>query len=268
MRKILKEHYLWLKKSLGQHFLIDQNIIEKIIGVANLKKGDIVLEIGAGIGVLTTKLSQKVKKVIAVEIDKKMVEILKERLKGVENVEIVNKDVLEIEKLNLKNYKIVANIPYQITSPILEKFLKTSIPKPYLVVLLIQKEVAQKICSKPPKMNRLAILVQFYGNPQINAFVSRNCFWPKPKVESAILQIKDIGEKNWGLKFREKDFFLLVKIGFSHPRKQLCNNLARGFGISLKLSKELLKKAHLDWRARAETLAIDDWLRLGKVVFG
>lgn len=251
IKNLLKKHGLWAKKALGQHFLIDKNILKKIIEAANLKKGDVVLEIGPGIGILTKELAQRVKKVVAVEIDKKIVGILREMLKGIKNVEIIEGDILRIKNLRIKNYKIVANIPYQITSPLLEKFLTPNrySPIPSLMVLMVQKEVAQKICSKPPRMNRLGIFVQLYGTPKIIVFVSKNCFWPRPEVDSAILRI-EVAPKSYHL--NPKTFLDLVKKGFSQKRKQLKNIF----------DKEILKNAGIMPTKRAEELTLDDWLRI------
>jgi len=248
------QYKFWAKKYLGQHFLVDKNILNKIIRAADLSKNDTVLEIGAGTGTLTKKLCEKAKKVIAVEIDRKMVEIMNEVMKEEvrsKKLKIIQADVL---KLNPKsyylnpNYKIVANIPYQITAPLLEKFLFSE-NKPKEMVLMVQKEVAQKICCQPPKMNRLGILVQFYGTPQIIGYVSKNCFRPKPMIDSALLKIA-ISEK-----FKVQNprlFFDLVKKGFSQKRKQLKNIF----------NKEALVSVMIRPDGRAEELKLEDWLKL------
>src|SRR3990170_1905150 len=159
IKELFKKHNLWAKKSLGQHFLIDKNILNKIIEAADLTKKDTVLEIGSGLGVLTQELAKKAKEVITVEIDPEIAELLKENLKGLKNVKIVVGDILKIPNPNLK-FKIVANLPYQITAPVLEKFLvpAPSTLRPDLMVLMLQKEVAEKIREKPPKMNRISVL--------------------------------------------------------------------------------------------------------------
>jgi len=257
IKNLLKKYNLRAKKSLGQHFLVDKNILDKIIKAAELSKKDVVLEVGAGLGTLTKELSQRAKKVIAVEIDRKMAEILRETLKNVENVEIVEGDILKLnpkseilisKQIQNSKFKIVANIPYQITSPLLEKFL-TGRNKPKEMVLLVQKEVAEKICCRPPQMNRLGIFVQFYGKPEIIAKVSKNCFWPKPVVDSAILKISEISTKR---DKQEKLFFDLVRKGFSQKRKQLKNIF----------DQQILKKAGILPKKRAETLSINQWLKI------
>ncbi|MEK7658323.1 MAG: 16S rRNA (adenine(1518)-N(6)/adenine(1519)-N(6))-dimethyltransferase RsmA [Patescibacteria group bacterium] len=259
-------------KGLGQNFLIDKNVLQKIISAADLSKNDIVLEIGPGIGTLTQELAQKAKKVIAIEKDKKMCKILKETLKDFDNIEIINADILKIKELEnylkIKNYKIVANIPYYITSPLIRKFLESPKP-PRDFVLMVQKEVAQRICTKPPDMSLLAVSVQFYAEPKIISYVSKNCFWPSPKVDSAIIKIKP--QINADKKQINADlFFKIVKAGFSQPRKQLGNNLlalSHSEGSkTLKLTKEQtamwLVKNGIKPSQRAETLSIYDWKNL------
>ncbi|MCX6760203.1 MAG: 16S rRNA (adenine(1518)-N(6)/adenine(1519)-N(6))-dimethyltransferase RsmA, partial [Candidatus Nealsonbacteria bacterium] len=210
-------------KRLGQNFLIDKAALNKIISAADLSENDVVLEIGPGTGMLTRELLKITKKVIAVEKDKKMAEVLKNNFKDCKNLEIINKDILKIDDLNIKEYKLVANIPYYITSPIIRKFLEYSNP-PKLMVLTIQKEVAQRICSRPPDMSLLAISVQFYAKPKIISYISKNSFWPKPKVDSAILKIQDIKNKNPEIDVAS--FFNILRAGFKQPRKQLQNNIS------------------------------------------
>ena len=263
MEKTLKYYRIYPIKRLGQNFLIDKNVLRKIIEAAELSKRDVVLEVGPGIGNLTIELAKKVKKVIAVEKDKRMVEILKENLKEFRNVEIVEGDIREIicevvEKMD-KNYKVVTNIPYYLTSYLIRKLLGLE-KKPKLIVLMVQKEVAQRICAKPPKMNLLAVSVQFYSKPEIISFVSKNCFWPRPKVDSAIIKISNI-KKQKATK-DEKLFFKIVKAGFSHPRKQLINNLFKGLKKNKKIIEEWLLNCGISPDKRAENLSIEEWKRL------
>jgi len=241
------------KKSLGQHFLIDKNILDKIIRAAELKRGDWVLEIGAGTGILTKRLSQQVERVVSIEIDKEMVEMLKRKMQKElkeKKIEIIEGDILKLEIPFPPGtrYKLVANIPYQITGPILEKFLLTE-KKPELMVLMVQKEVAQKICAQPPEMNRLAVLVQSCASPSVVHFVSKNCFWPKPEVESAILKIVPFQDFNTTV---AKNFLELVKKGFSQKRKQLKNI----FG------PEIFKNDGILIKKRPSELRVEDWLKI------
>jgi 16S rRNA (adenine1518-N6/adenine1519-N6)-dimethyltransferase len=262
-KEILKKYQAFPIKRLGQNFLIDKNVLRKIIEAAELSKEDVILEVGPGIGNLTIELAKKVKKVIAVEKDKRMVEILKENLKNFKNVEIVEGDVREIictiVKKMAEGYKVVANIPYYLTSHLIRKLLELK-RKPKLIVLMVQKEVAQRICAKPPKMNLLAVSVQFYAKPQIISFVSKNCFWPRPKVDSAIIKISNI-KKQKPTK-GEKLFFEIVKAGFSHPRKQLINNLSKGLKKNKKVVEEWLLNCGISPDKRAENLSIEEWKRL------
>ncbi|MBU2539727.1 ribosomal RNA small subunit methyltransferase A [Patescibacteria group bacterium] len=264
-KTILKRHNLKPIKYLGQNFLIDRKILDKIIETAGIKLSDTVVEIGPGTGILTKELAKNAKKVIAIEKDFKMCEILKESLRhqNIKNVEIVNADILKIDIIHYilpKSYKVISNIPYYITSPIVRKFLELKKP-PSSMVLMVQKEVAQRICNNPPKMSILSVSVQFYAKPKIIDYVSKESFWPKPKVDSAILRITQIHtDKNTD----SHRFFEIVKAGFSQPRKQLVNNLSK----SLKLGKEqissILLKNGLKTEQRAGTLNINDWINLIK----
>ena len=241
------------KKSLGQNFLTDRNIVKKIVKTADINKNDAVLEIGPGTGVLTRELAFVAKKVVAIEKDERLAGLLiKENIK---NVEVVIGDVLKQMPDMGKKYKIVANIPYYLTSFLIRKTLELKKP-PEEIVLLIQKEVAQRICAKPGEMNLLALAVNYYAKPEIKGFVSKNCFWPRPKVDSAIIRITPFK--------REKNdlFFALARAGFSHPRKQLANNLSFGFKIKKERVEEILQKNGINSKARAQELSIDDWLRL------
>jgi 16S rRNA (adenine1518-N6/adenine1519-N6)-dimethyltransferase len=234
--------------------LIDKNILRKIIEAADLSEKDTVLEIGSGLGTLTQELAQKAKKVITVEKDKRLTEILSKELRDYNNIEIVHADILSY-KLPVTSYKIIANIPYYLTSPLIRMFLESKNP-PQEMTLSTQKEVAQRICAKPPKMNLLAISVQFYGQPKIISYISKNCFWPRPKVDSAIIKIGEIKKpKNFNI----KRFFQIVRAGFSSPRKQLANNLSKGLKIDREKIKKALTECNLDIQVRAETLSVENW---------
>ena len=267
IKSLLNKYDSKPSKGLGQNFLIDKNVLSKIIEAAALKPTDVVLEIGPGIGTLTQKLAKNCKKVIAIEKDKTMVKILSEILKDFNNIKIINNDVLKIEnwdliencKLKIKNYKIVANIPYYITSPVIRKFLESE-NKPDFMVLMVQKEVAQRICAKPPNMSLLAVSVQFYAEPKIISYVSKNCFWPSPKIDSAIIKITP--HKIVGHRESYNLFFKVVKAGFSHPRKQLASNLSKRFKMPKEKTPEWLLKNKIDPKQRAETLSIEDWKNL------
>jgi len=273
MKNLLKQYNIRPSKRLGQNFLINKKMLQRIIQAANLSKKDIVLEIGPGSGTLTQELAQRVKKVIAIEKDKRMVEILKDALKDYKNVEIIHGDILKIlrdcpsdtvllfQKDCIRGtvpYKIVANIPYYLTSPLIRLLLESKNP-PQEMVLLIQKEVAQRICAKPGKMSLLAIAVQFYSQPKIISYVSKKSFWPQPKVDSAIIKISQIKKpKNINI----EKFFQIVKAGFSSPRKQLANNLSQKLNLDREEIKAALTQCHLDIQIRAENLSVEDWTKL------
>ena len=303
IKALLRKYGIHPLKALGQNFLISKNVLEKIIEAANLKPDDIVLEIGPGIGTLTKELAHRVEKVVAVEKDRGMVEILKETLKEFDNVEIIEADILnfEVESLAVRvtkpisfsgdgyltskrnqsgpryrnhnrftSYKVVANLPYYITSPVIRKFLETDTP-PKEMFLMVQKEVGQRICAKPPKMSLLAVSVQFYAGPEIISFVPKNCFWPRPKVDSAIIKLR-VESRELGV---DKDlFFKIVQAGFSQPRKQLINSLSSGLASNLSNGVELNKVKIKEWlknngispTRRAETLSVQDWIKLTKSI--
>ena len=264
MIKNIKRDFKDIKpnKRLGQNFLIDKSALNKIISAADLSEKDIVLEIGPGTGILTRELLKTAQKVVAVEKDKKMAEILRDNFKEYKNLEVINKDILKIDDLNIKEYKLVANIPYYITSPIIRKFLEYPNP-PKLMVLTIQKEVAQRICAKPPDMNLLAVSVQFYAKPEIISHVFKNSFWPKPKVDSTILKIQDIKNKNPEVNI--DSFFILLKAGFKQPRKQLLNNISNGLRIEKNEARNLLIKAKIRPEQRPETLTVQNWIELTRI---
>ncbi len=269
VENLLKNYGIRPSKKLGQNFLVDEKTFDKILKTADLSKNDIVLEIGPGIGNLTAKLAKKAKKVLAIEKDKKMCEVLKKELKkqNIENVQIINKDILKINYdsiikwFNGCDYELVANLPYYITSAVIRKFLEFKKP-PESMILMIQKEVAQRICAKPGKMSLLAVSVQFYAKPKIISYVSKKSFWPEPKVDSSIIRIIPLKIK-FSKKFTEK-FFKIVKAGFSHPRKQLINNLAKELKLEKEKTRQWLLKNKIQPSQRAETLSVDNWKRLTK----
>jgi 16S rRNA (adenine1518-N6/adenine1519-N6)-dimethyltransferase len=264
IRSLLKKYNLKILKQLGQHFLIDKKVLNRIVNAAQLTKKDVVLEIGPGLGVLTEALAKKVGKVIAVEIDRGMVKYLKRKFKNkdYENIEIVHQDVLSY-KLQIMNCKVVANLPYHITSRVIRHFLEAKI-KPNLMVLLVQKEVAKRIVAQPGQMSLLSCSVQFYGQPEIIDFVPKESFWPEPEVESAILRIKVYKKPKIKVKNR-KIFFQIIKAGFSSKRKQLHNALAGGLQITNEEAKNLLEKSGIDPARRAQTLSLSEWAKLAKL---
>jgi len=267
---MFKKHNLWAKKRLGQHFLVSRKALSRVLEAAQLKKEDTILEIGPGIGVLTSELLPRVKNVIAIEKDNVMAEALKENTRGFKNLRVIHGDILNLEpeKELPKDYKIVANIPYYITSPFIRRFLEAD-RRPQLLVLMLQKEVAERIVAKPGKMNILAVSVQFYAEPEIVSFVSCNSFWPKPEVDSAIIKMMPrkmmprVSPLARGI--NEKEFFRIVRIGFSSPRKKLVNNLSAGFQISKETGADLLKKIGIESQKRPQDLSLENWIYLYKI---
>ena len=270
-------------KRLGQNFLIDKGVVKKVVEAAELEPNDAVIEIGPGIGVLTQEIAKKVHlgKVMAIEKDPKMIEILKETLKEFNNIEIIQGDILNLQLLNSKlqitnskqiqnskfkiqnSFKIVANLPFYLTAPIIRKFLEMEKP-PKEMVFVVQKEVAQRICSKPGQMSILAVSVQFYAETKIIKYISKKSFWPQPKVDSAIIKI--VPRRFYVpvlCQFREQ-FFKIVKAGFSQPRKQLINNLAKQLKIDKIKIKDWLLQNKIEPSQRAETLTVEDWVNLTK----
>ena len=246
------------KKSLGQNFLVNQGVLDKIVTAAELDKNDTVLEIGPGIGTLTEKLASVADRVIAVEKDRRLIEGLKDKFKN-SNIEIIEADILKLDisslfrnlKLEIRNsdYKVVGNIPYYVTSNLLRKIFENW-PRPELIVLMVQKEVAQRITARPGDMNLLALSVQFYAEPKIISYVSRGSFRPMPKVDSALLRIKL--RRAQQSKEMAQRFFKLIKTAFAGKRKQLKNTIG----------SEVLKNTGIKSESRPEELSLDDWIRV------
>jgi len=257
-------------RSRGQNFLIQEKIHDDVVAAADLRPDDFILEVGPGLGFLTAKLAARAKRVVAVEIDKKLVEALKAGLvaKNIKNVEVINENVLEIKiqpplfpPYQGGGYKIAANLPYNITSIFLRKFLEAG-NKPELMVLMLQKEVAERITAEPGEMSLLAVSVQFYARPEIIEIVPKKCFWPEPEVDSAIVKITPLNPRLSGGREREREFFRLVKFGFSARRKMLKNNLAAGLRIGQAEAAAKIKQAGFNEKIRAQELAVADWLKL------
>jgi len=265
VKKLCKKYGIFPSKKLGQNFLVDENTLKQIMKAAHLSKNDIILEIGPGLGSLTFALAKKVERVVTIEKDKKMCEVLKKELEGsgVRNVKVVNNDILKLnpKPYALKTYRIMANLPYYITSPVIRKFLELK-KQPSEMILMVQKEVAQRICAHSPKMSILSVSVQFYAQPEIVSFVSKKSFWPQPKVDSAIIRIVPHGKK-FSDKFNRL-FFKIIKAGFSHPRKQLVNNLSQELKVEKEKVRNWLLENKIQPTQRAETLSIYNWQKLTK----
>jgi 16S rRNA (adenine1518-N6/adenine1519-N6)-dimethyltransferase len=252
------------KKRLGQNFLTQPGVTKKLVTAAALQPDETILEIGAGTGNLTVQLAQIGNKLIAVEKDPEMAEILKKKFGAAANAKILAADALLFDETKIKPpYKIVANLPFYAAAPLIRKFLESRNP-PLLMSVIVQKEVAQRINARPPKMNLLAVSTQFYAATKMIGQVSRGCFWPAPKVDAAILQITPyIKEGKHADEKFIKRFFMVVRAGFSHPRKQLANNLAKELGLAKKRVGHWLAQNRIRPSQRPETLSMNDWINLG-----
>lgn len=253
------------KKSLGQNFMVEPAILNQIADAAEVGPEDCVLEIGAGLGDLTAVLARRARRVIALEIDSKFIPVLRQDFADQPQVEVVQGDVLKFDVFGLLgddvgNYKVAANLPYYITSPILRLFLEGDFP-PHLMVTTVQYEVAERIVATPNDMNLLAVGVQLYGSPQIIRRLSPGIFYPQPRVDSALLRIDPHPDQPIPPEER-KQFFRMVRAGFSQPRKQVKNALAAGLHLDRAVVVNWLHAAELDPRRRAETLSLEDWLTL------
>ncbi|MCK5603231.1 ribosomal RNA small subunit methyltransferase A [Candidatus Pacearchaeota archaeon] len=265
LKSLLQEYNLWAKKHFGQNFLVDEKVFDQIIGAADLKSSDNVIEVGPGTGFLTEQLVESANHVMAIEKDRDMVYLLNDRFKGVKNLELIHEDILktQISDLESEAYKVVANIPYYITSPLLKHFLKSN-HRPKLMVLLVQKEVAEKICGITGK-SMVTIETQLFGKPEIVAMVPAKAFYPAPKVESAVLKI-EVFDQPLVEESELKAFLRIVKFGFSQKRKKLSNTLGAGLHMKSSEMAEILREADIDPDLRAEHLGIEEWKRLMKVL--
>lgn len=259
LESFLKQNKLMPAKTLGQNFLVDQSVLDKILAAADLKSSDTVVEIGAGLGVLTRELAQRAEKVTALEFDQNIFPALRKNMIGYENIELKNLDVRKFVPPEGK-YKLVANIPYYLTSPILRQFYVETSNRPELTVLLIQKEVAEKICSRD-KLSVLALQVQIFGEPQIISKVAPDSFLPPPKVESAILKIT-LNPESAVPEVDLADFFKLVHAGFRAPRKKIRGSLAAAWPIPKEQIDKILAATEINQDKRPEDLTIQEWQKI------
>ena len=266
VRKLLQEFDIQPKKSLGQNFLVDQRALERIVEAAELGPEDIVLEIGPGLGTLTRLLAARAGRVVAVELDPRLVEVLKEVLADLSNVEIIHGDILELDpaaeliQAEGFRYKVVANLPYYITSAVLRHLLTATV-KPKLMVVTVQLEVAQRITAGPGDMSLLAVSVQFYGRPRIVARIKAGAFHPSPQVDSAVVRI-DLHDQPIVEVDDVDSFFEVVRAGFAQRRKQLRNALSAELALPASEVAQALARAGVSPRRRAQTLSIEEWARV------
>lgn len=253
-------------KNLGQHWLKDKDILSAIAGYADLTSNDVVVEIGPGLGTLTWFLTKLAGRVIAVEFDTALAKKLAASELTDDNLIVKNEDFLHFDLEALpEGYKIVGNIPYYITGKIIRKILAAR-NRPEVAVLLVQKEVAERIAAEPGDMSILSVITQYYSEVSLGRIVSADKFTPPPKVDSQVVVLKPFSHGHNELRSTdlEKKFLLVVKAGFSARRKKLHTSLAGGLGISLEQAKQILEDAEIDSNLRAQNLSIDDWVRLAK----
>ncbi len=285
-RQILDRYGVAPKQSLGQNFLFDEGLLARIAGAADLSPGDEVLEVGPGLGALTRQLAQTAGRVVAVELDGRLLPILRYELEPFANVELVQADILSFDPAAWFGapYVMVANVPYYITGAILRHLLESR-PRPRRMVMTVQREVADRLTAAPPQMSLLAVSVQYYGRVRLVGAVKAGAFWPRPEVDSAVIRI-DVDERHLrgeeSTDFTdftdeepspsvssvksvdspsEEAFFRVVRAGFGEKRKQLKNNLRR-LGLGDGAIAAALEAAGIDGRRRAETLSVGEWEKL------
>jgi len=273
-KKLLRKYDIRMKKRLGQHFLVNDAVLEKILNAAEISPDDTVIEVGPGLGLMTAELAKRAGWVIAIELDNRLAAILKETLPS-ENIVVLNEDVLGTDPAallkgsapnfppQLRSYKVVANLPYYITSPVLRHFLEAPV-KPATMVVMVQKEVARTIVAEAGQRSVLSIAVQFYGRPSIVMDVPAASFFPPPEVDSALVKIDVYRQPPVDVDDVE-GFFKLVRAGFTAARKQVANSLAQGLGLPRPDVQALLAKAAIDPKRRAETFTLEEWATLYNV---
>lgn len=250
------------KKSLGQHWLKDRDVLAGIADEATITAEDTVLEIGPGLGTLTSELLRRAKNVVAVELDGELASKLPGQFPG-KSLEVVNKDILSFDLRDLpENYVVVANVPYYITSKIV-KLLTTATNKPRTIVLLIQKEVAERMAAKPGDLSILAVSAQIYATVRLGKVVPAHLFTPPPKVDSQVV-VLEMRDQPLVEPEHEKAFFRMVKAGFVAKRKKVRSSLASGLRIAKPEAEELLQKHGISPDSRAEDLTLQNWLDLSK----
>ena len=261
--RLLRRHSIRPLKRLGQHFLVEPRALSQVVSAAELGGTETVLEVGAGLGSLTRALAAKARRVIAVEIDRRLLPPLREVLEGLDAVEIVIGDILEIDlesTIGSDPYLVVANIPYNITSALIRHFLESEIA-PQRLVLTVQREVAQRVIAGPGQMSLLALGVRVYGTPSLRARIPARAFYPRPQVDSAVLRV-DVHDQPGLAGELLEPVFRLARAGFGQRRKMLKNTLAGEMKWSAVQSAELLAEAGIGVQARPQELDVADWARL------
>ena len=268
IKELLGKHGFTFSKSLGQNFLVNPSVCPRMAELSGAGEGVGVIEIGPGIGVLTNELCKIAEKVVAVELDKRLLPVLDETLSEYENVKIINADVMELdlngliaEEFNGMDVVVCANLPYYITSPIIMKLLEDKLPLKAITVM-VQKEAAQRICAEVGSRmsGAVTVSVNYYATPKMLFSVSAGSFMPSPKVDSAVIRLDVLSEPP--VKTDEKKFFAVVKAAFSQRRKVISNSLSSGLPISKEKTLEVLKAANVPSNARAEKLSLEDFANI------
>lgn len=269
-RALLARYRPLIKRSLGQHFLVDDRVLGRILDAAELTPNDTVIEVGPGLGALTFPLAQRAGRLIAVEKDEAYVQVLRETLADAPALTLVPGDILHWSPAALLTaaglpptapYKVVANLPYAVAAPVLRHFLEAE-HRPSLLVVMLQREVAQNLVN-PKRRSLFAISVQFYGEPSLVTTVPPRAFLPPPQVHSAVVRI---AVRTTLPPIAPADFFPVVRAGFTAPRQHLRNSLAHGLRVPPAEASALLQEAGISPQRRAETLTLDEWLQLAHVV--
>lgn len=269
--QVLQKHEFQFKKKFGQNFLIDPHVLDKIVDAAQITKDDFVLEIGPGIGTLTQYLCENARQVLAVEIDDKLIPILKETLQPYDNVEVLHGDILKQDIQQIadtyndgKPIKVVANLPYYITTPIIMELFESHVPLTNVTVM-VQKEVADRMKAEPGTKDygALSLAVQYYAKPYIAAFVPPNCFMPRPNVGSAVIRLDCLARVPVEV-YNEKLMFRLIRASFNQRRKTLQNGIANSAELSFtkEQAARAIEQAGFDVRIRGEKLGLEEFARL------
>ncbi|OQX54693.1 MAG: hypothetical protein B5M48_00185 [Candidatus Omnitrophica bacterium 4484_213] len=267
LQALFEKHNFHPKKRWGQNFLIDENIRRKIIKAADLQRDDTIIEIGPGFGVLSEEILKKAKRVIAIEKDKRLVEILKDRFGDFPNLEIINKDILKVDFRDLKlakETKVIGNLPYYITTPIIFHLFKQKGVVDFILIT-VQKEVGERLTAKPGNKNYsiLSVKAKFFSQPRVVFKISAKSFFPVPKVDSCLARLDVYKEKKYFVQDGEV-FFKIIEAAFSQRRKTILNCLTSNFSLSKDLGKKLLRDTNVDFKRRGETLTLEEFIKLSK----
>ncbi len=272
LKDTLRQHNLHARKSMGQHFLVDRGILRQIATAGGVTAEDTVIEVGPGTGLLTRELQPLAGEVVAVELDRQLVALLRETFAGATNVRVVEGDILTLPAATLLagctgrqpgRYKVVANLPYYITSPVLRHFLHGA-SRPTVMVVMVQEEVGRAIAAQPGDMSLLSVGVQAFARPKIVRRVSARCFHPPPKVDSLVLRL-DVDETPAVSSAEVAGFLDFVAAGFHSPRKQLRNSFGHGLPLTRQEVDALLSRGDIEPTRRPETLNVAEWVRLWRI---